>query len=208
MTYRAALIVALSLGFTSVAEARSQRVQQIPNGEIFSCTTCHDATFPTGAQDGARNAFGQQVEANLTGGGAVSAQEVDWPAIYDLDADGDGFTNGEELGDPDGVWSEGANPPESYDPSNPADADDTPDIGGGEDAGGGDDAGGPSMDAGSSDDAGMTADTGGTEDPGGNDDGGSSDEGCSSTGTADPLSTGALVALFGLGLAALRRRFS
>jgi MYXO-CTERM domain-containing protein len=211
MKYRAALIVALSLGVTSVADARTPRVQQIPNGATFSCTTCHTASFPTGPQNGERNVFGQQVEQNLTGGGDISAQKVDWQAIYDLDADGDGFTNGEELGDPNGEWAEGDDAPADYEPSNPADANDTPEIGG-EDAGGSEDAGGPGSDAGGSDDAGMTADTGsadtgGTDNGGSTDDGGS-DEGCSATGTSDPLSTGALVALFGLGLAALRRRFS
>lgn len=210
MKYRAVLIVAVSLGLTSVAEARSQRVEQIPNGEEFSCTTCHDSSFPTGAQNGARNVFGQQVEANLTGTGGTATQEVDWQAIYDLDADGDGFTNGQELGDPNGEWSQGEDPPEDYAPSRPADAEDTPDIPTGGDDAGGDDAG--TTDAGPSPDVGTDAggDAGGdaarlddtAQDPD------EIDDGCSATGATDPASSGALIALFGLGLAALRRRFS
>ena len=197
MKYRAALLVALSLGLTSVAEARSQRVDQIPNGDEYSCTTCHLSTFPTGPQDAERNAFGEQVEANLVGSGDMASMEVDWQAVYDLDADGDGYTNGEELGDPDGEWSQGEEAPRSYDPSHPADASSTQcdnlDL--------------PQAQACPSDDVGPGADAG--ADAGSTDNsGGGSEEGCSATGTAAPGSTGALAVLLGLGLAALRRRFS
>jgi hypothetical protein len=48
----------------------------------------------------ARNAFGLEVEKLVTAGG----REVFWgPALALLDSDGDGFTNGQELGDPEGV---------------------------------------------------------------------------------------------------------
>ena len=207
MKYRAALIVALSLGFSSVADARSDRVEQIPNGTEYSCTTCHVAVFPTGPNDSEHNAFGLQVEQNLTGGGAVATQEVDWQALYDLDADGDGYTNGEELGDPDGEWAQEEEPPRGYDPSHPGDASshqcDNLDLEAT------DACDSESEDAGSTPDAG--ADAGNQEDTGGggtNDGGSSDDGGCSATGAGDPVSAAGLIALFGLGLATLRRQFS
>lgn len=77
------------------ALARSTRVEQVPNGGVFRCLTCHDQQ--TG---GPLNVFGTQVEDTLVGSGPTAT--VDWPAVAPLDADGDGRTNGEELGDPDG----------------------------------------------------------------------------------------------------------
>lgn len=85
------------------AEAYRARTGQIPNGEILSCAACH--VNPAGG--GARNSFGQQIEADfLTAKGFTGA--VVWgPELAALDADGDGATNGQELGDPDGAWSVG-----------------------------------------------------------------------------------------------------
>ena len=77
-------------------EARGFRVGQIPNGFEIGCTTCHERFG-----GGPRTPFGRDVNRTLVDG------DVDWQAICDLDSDGDGFTNGEELGDPDCNWSEG-----------------------------------------------------------------------------------------------------
>ena len=84
------------------AEARSSRVSQIPNGSQANCIACHVASF-----GGARNQFGTQIEFSfLTVSGAAGS--VVWgPALAALDADGDGYTNGEELGDPTGAWRPG-----------------------------------------------------------------------------------------------------
>ena len=72
---------------------------QIPNGSVNSCSNCH--INPNGG--GTRNAFGQAVEAGLIG------SNVDWgPTLAALDSDGDGFTNGTELQDPNGTWSSGS----------------------------------------------------------------------------------------------------
>ncbi len=49
---------------------------------------------------------------------------VDWSALYDLDSDGDGQSNGEELGDPCGEWDGGA-APRTTDISNPGLVEDT-----------------------------------------------------------------------------------
>lgn len=91
-------IAALALsvgGFASTdAQARPSYVSGIPSTASNSCTTCH------GGQGGPRNDFGMDVESNLNGG-------PDWSAVFSLDSDGDGYTNGQELGDPAGTWTPG-----------------------------------------------------------------------------------------------------
>lgn len=73
--------------------ARQFRPGMIPNGDVFSCNTCH--LFGGGT---ARNPFGLAVQA-ITG----SSSRAFWtPTLAAVDSDGDGFTNGQELGDPDG----------------------------------------------------------------------------------------------------------
>jgi hypothetical protein len=81
--------------------ARAKRPNQIPNGTKFSCLNCHFG------QGGVRNTFGQMVESGyLTVPGADG--DVVWGnALALLEADGDGFSNGTELQDPDGTWSRG-----------------------------------------------------------------------------------------------------
>ena len=85
------------------ADARSVRVGQLPNGGVDRCASCH----VNAAGGGARNAFGLQIEANfLTAAGFLGS--VVWgPELAALDADGDGATNGQELGDPTGAWTVG-----------------------------------------------------------------------------------------------------
>ena len=56
-----------------------------------------------------RNSFGLAVESLVTSNG----REVFWgPELAALDSDGDGVSNGVELGDPDGTWSAGDDAPE------------------------------------------------------------------------------------------------
>ncbi|MBK8943896.1 MAG: T9SS type A sorting domain-containing protein [Ignavibacteriae bacterium] len=76
--------------------ARDFRVAQIPNGNKFSCNTCH-----TNGGGTPRNAFGQLVESNYLDGSGNVLWSKDLAMI---DSDGDGFTNGEELQDPKGTW--------------------------------------------------------------------------------------------------------
>lgn len=67
----------------------------LPNGSRFNCANCH--INPNGG--GPRNPFGLDVEAIVGGPSAIPF----WSSILAaLDSDGDGFTNGQELGDPDG----------------------------------------------------------------------------------------------------------
>ncbi|MCF8240093.1 MAG: T9SS type A sorting domain-containing protein [Melioribacteraceae bacterium] len=85
-------------------DARSFRVNQIPNGNVNTCSNCH--VNPAGG--GARNDFGQLVEANFLDGSG----NVLWgPLLASYDADGDGVTNGEELQDRYGMWTIGDDAP-------------------------------------------------------------------------------------------------
>ena len=90
-----AVLVIVFVGWGQV-DARSKRVNQIPNGSALGCASCHVT------RGGPRTLFGQEIERNyLTqpGGGG----DVVWNAMLAmLDSDGDGVSNGQELGDPDG----------------------------------------------------------------------------------------------------------
>ena len=94
MTWRLVLLgAALTMG--DEAWARIYRVDQIPNGGVFRCANCH--VSPNGG--GTRTAFGNDVYA-ITG----SLNKAFWSAaLAQKDSDGDGATNGQELGDPEGV---------------------------------------------------------------------------------------------------------
>jgi hypothetical protein len=99
---------------TTDAEARFFRMAKVPNA-VADCNTCH-----TNGGGTARNPFGLDVQALVTPNG----EEVFWGAeLAALDSDGDGFTNGEELGDPEGLWQEGDPSPGDLadlgDPGNP-----------------------------------------------------------------------------------------
>ncbi len=86
------------------AEARFFRPGQIPNGPVNTCSNCHMS--PRGGD--ARNAFGRTVEAEFLS----EDGNVLWgPKLAAIDSDEDGFTNGEELGDPEGTWKAGDESP-------------------------------------------------------------------------------------------------
>ena len=76
-----------------LVHARSFRVDQIPQGDEFRCLNCHFSP-----QGGAVNGFGYDVSLTLQSG------NVNWRAVCELDSDGDGLSNGEELGDPNCMW--------------------------------------------------------------------------------------------------------
>ena len=77
-------------------EARPFRIAMIPNGFVNRCANCHVDR----RGEGPRNAFGQAVEQRV----APNDRQPFWnPELAVLDSDGDGFTNGEELGDPKGT---------------------------------------------------------------------------------------------------------
>lgn len=107
-----------SIFISQFTSAKPFRVNQIPNGNVNSCLNCHKSQFgglPL-------SSFGSQV---LSVG--LNGENVDWLALYNLDADGDGFTNGQELLDPNGEWSEGMpNPGKSSDVKKPYDINSKP----------------------------------------------------------------------------------
>lgn len=110
----AAILISLSFMLASAtAEARFFRSDQIPHGGTFDCGVCH----LDGGGGMGLNPFGQTVFDN-----GLDVQDgtgnVDWNAICMMDSDGDGYTNGEELGDQNCQWTVGANDP-SVDPTNP-----------------------------------------------------------------------------------------
>lgn len=95
-TNQGALILTALLASAVIGQARDFRVSQMPNGSINSCANCH--VVASGA--GPRNSFGLAVEAKI---GGSSAAIPFWDAtLAAADSDGDGFSNGVELGDPDG----------------------------------------------------------------------------------------------------------
>lgn len=190
-------IAVLALLFASSAMAKPTFLTHVPNGSMNSCNTCHgSAVTPV-----TWNAFGDDVLETLV------ADLPDWSAVCAMDSDGDGASNGAELGDPDCTWEFGDSDPEG-DVFNPGDETSAPEAAPEPDAGapepsdtgdgGADDAGPVEEDSGSTD----TPDdvgggSGGTGGSGSTDSGG----GCNGGSTA-PMTGLALL----LGLAAITRR--
>jgi hypothetical protein len=106
MRWAVSMLVAGFLFAATIAVAESSYQNYIPlggetlPGNSTSCQTCH-----VGTTGGLRNEFGVQVGANLLNG------KPDWSILAYLDADGDSYSNGYELGDPEGSWSPGSTDP-------------------------------------------------------------------------------------------------
>lgn len=94
------LIAVLAIVFMGwgQADARPARVDQLPNGRALGCAACH--VNPGGG--GTLTPFGSAINSNyLVPSGRTGV--VQWNAMLAmLDSDGDGVSNGRELGDPDG----------------------------------------------------------------------------------------------------------
>ena len=84
----------LVVTLTSPSWAIAPHVAAIPNGSFGGCNTCHENGGGT-----PRNDFGLDFDATS-----------DWAQLAALDSDGDGCSNGAELGDPDGIWMPGDTP--------------------------------------------------------------------------------------------------
>lgn len=95
-----AVLTIACFGWSGLADARPARVDQIPNGRKFGCASCHVSS----SGGGALTAFGDEIDKNyLTPRGRSG--RVNWNAALAMrDSDGDGVSNGRELGDPDGVF--------------------------------------------------------------------------------------------------------
>jgi hypothetical protein len=104
----ALLVPAIAL-FTAPAAARPFRVSDIPNGQKNTCLNCHGDT-----KGSTRTEFGSDAQNFLDGIGMVQTQHVNWTPLCPLDSDGDGWTNGKELGDPDCTWKAGDPNPNAY----------------------------------------------------------------------------------------------
>ncbi len=93
----------------SSAEARTRYNNHLPNGDEFECEACH-------TEAPLQNDFGWDVGFTLPLG------EVDWSLVWHLDSDGDGQSNGFELGDACGEWARnGGDPGRLEDLANPGD---------------------------------------------------------------------------------------
>ena len=102
------------------ALARDCRVNLLPNGSKFRCLNCH--TSANGG--GANNPFGATIQPVT---GSSCTRQFWTPALAALDSDGDGLTNGEELGDPEGLWEQGDPAPgDSAQVTNPGDRNSPP----------------------------------------------------------------------------------
>tara|TARA_B100000405_G_scaffold185793_1_gene130003 strand:+ start:190 stop:618 length:429 start_codon:yes stop_codon:yes gene_type:complete len=115
------VILILFFFLNDIVDARPARIDQIPNGAEFGCVTCHLK------RGGARNTFGKQIEAKFLSSSGFSGEVIWNKELASLDADGDGASNGLELGDPEGLWRSGDQDPvgEVY---RPWDADSVPQI--------------------------------------------------------------------------------
>jgi hypothetical protein len=112
MFVRPQFIAALTtLALTLIASdafARSFRVDQTP-GANYSCELCH-------IEANGLNEFGFDSFQFVENGNVI------WSSLAAVDSDGDGYTNGEELGDPDGTWTMGDPIPSGQtDPNDPND---------------------------------------------------------------------------------------
>jgi hypothetical protein len=99
---------ALACLLAGALEANTCRPDLIPNGTVNSCSNCHRNRLGGGP----RTPFGEDVLPLLRLGRTLCFDDVFWgPALAELDSDGDGRTNGEELQDPLGAWFRGARQP-------------------------------------------------------------------------------------------------
>ena len=101
------------------ASARQAYTDYIPAAPVNgACATCHTDAMG----DDELNAFGLDAEST------ISQDGPDWSRLFCRDSDGDGATNGQELGDPCGTWTPGAAPLRTEPISAPGDPDDVVDV--------------------------------------------------------------------------------
>jgi uncharacterized protein (TIGR03382 family) len=101
---------------TTPSLARPEYIDGVPG---VDCGSCHVSA----GGGGPRNAFGADVEAKMPFTGPT---DETWAILFCIDSDGDGKTNGQELGDPCGTWRVGDTSPTAA--SNPGDEASTTDV--------------------------------------------------------------------------------
>ena len=97
---RTLLIISAISTVSFAVDARPLRVAQVPN-TMNQCSTCHVSN-----QGGSLNPFGDDVDQTMSSPGPSGV--ANWQLLYAMDSDGDGFTNGQELQDPNGEWTQGS----------------------------------------------------------------------------------------------------
>ena len=105
---RFALAPLLTLLVPGLAPARGYRIDMVPGGYTFECHMCHSrqafrhlTVFGLDVRN--HLLFADDYPEALPPNFFIGDEgNPDWPALALLDSDGDGYTNGEELGDPDG----------------------------------------------------------------------------------------------------------
>jgi hypothetical protein len=133
-------LIVFAAGWCKEGEARPKRVFQVPNASAALCRTCHvdrgrtttrldiplsettheatnegDAicaschTYTGGG--GPLNAFGVTIKKGFLSESGYSGNVMWGPSLARIDSDRDGFTNGNELGDPAGNWRPGDRAP-------------------------------------------------------------------------------------------------
>jgi hypothetical protein len=116
------LLIALAIFVLSIyrTDAIPQRMQYLPNSAKFGCKICHDL-------DGEYEKLNPFGEATVE---FIDGNKVDWgKELGELDSDSDGFTNAEELLDPDCTWQKGDPNPGNYeDASHPGDSTSKPKL--------------------------------------------------------------------------------
>lgn len=190
--------IIVGAAWSSTALATLEQADDVPGGDTYSCGLCHVEDSPGPLVGHELDVFGQQASEHLVGDGPPAEQMIDWQSLCPLDADGDGYTNGVEVDDPDCLFPDVVPNSTSSDPGNassvPRDAERL-------DAGGGDGSTGDTSDVADAADA---ADTGSVSDGDVGDEG---CQGCNSTADTDEIHpTGALIGLLGILMARRLRR--
>jgi hypothetical protein len=118
------LAAGLLWGADAWASPTGAFITTIPNGAVFTCLNCHTSMFPDGGTDDPQlTSFGTDVLATMNGVSVDAGGKPHWTAaLCQKDSDGDGQTNGQELGDPCCTWVEGQTAPRITGVSNPSDA--------------------------------------------------------------------------------------
>jgi hypothetical protein len=113
----AALAGSLLWGSNAWASSTGGFIDKIPSSNVFSCINCHLDMLGTGL-----TSFGEDVKPLLNGPADAGGTFTWTKALCQEDSDGDGQTNGQELGDPCCTWVEGVAEPRTTAISNPGDA--------------------------------------------------------------------------------------